>query len=126
MTIRSQKAMRIKAMLVDPERSHADIAREVGVSREYVRQVAERKPERTHIFKADFLKRLRESKGWTIRALADKIGVNCSEITRWETGVHVPRQSRIKQLAKAFGIREYQFTVSEESYEPATAGSGGK
>lgn len=123
MTVRSEKAMRIKAILAaDPSKPHADVAREVGVTREYVRQVSERKADRNLIFRADLLKKLRESKSWTTRELALKIGIASSEVSRWESGIHVPRQKRIKQLARAFGIEVHHFVTSEETHELATGG----
>jgi transcriptional regulator with XRE-family HTH domain len=50
------------------------------------------------------LKQLREAKGLSQAALADKVGVSREYIARLETGKHDPPLSRVEKLAKALGV----------------------
>jgi putative transcriptional regulator len=47
------------------------------------------------------LKQLREAKGLSQAALAEKVGVSREYIARLETGKHDPPLSRVEKLAKA-------------------------
>ena len=49
------------------------------------------------------IKRLRESKGLTQMALAEKIGVSSQAISKWETSKGLPDITLIEPLAKALG-----------------------
>lgn len=50
------------------------------------------------------LKRLREERGWTQQALADKAGVARNTIARLETGTRRPSVVMLAQLARAFRV----------------------
>ena len=50
------------------------------------------------------LKQLREAKGLSQAALAEKVGVSCEYIARLETGKHDPPLSRVEKLAKALKV----------------------
>ncbi len=116
MTITSEKAQWAIALLDKGELLHADIARTVGVSRQYVQQLSERKKKRAElVFRSGVLVALREAKGWSIRTLAKTIGIAPSEVSRWESGMHTPRLKRIKQLANLFGVEPKKFVTEKIS-----------
>ena len=50
------------------------------------------------------LKRLRERKGMTQAALAEKAGVSRAYLARLEMGRHDPPLSRLRRLATALGV----------------------
>ena len=50
------------------------------------------------------LKQLREAKGLSQAALAEKVGLSREYIARLETGKHDPPLSRVEKLAKALGV----------------------
>lgn len=50
------------------------------------------------------IKKLRTSRNWTTRALAERIGTAQGMIPRYESGEAVPRAGVIEKLAKAFGV----------------------
>ena len=50
------------------------------------------------------LKQLREAKGLSQAALAEKVGVSREYIARLETGKHDPPLSRVEKLAKALKV----------------------
>jgi len=50
------------------------------------------------------IKRLREQKGWTQEALADKAGLSWGYIARLEIGRHDPSLSTLVKLAKALKV----------------------
>ena len=50
------------------------------------------------------VKQLRERRGMTQGALADKIGVSSKTVSKWETGKGLPDISLLEPLAKALGI----------------------
>lgn len=52
----------------------------------------------------DTLKLLRVSKGYTQKALADKLQVSQMTVLQWEHGRHQPTPSTIPALAKALDI----------------------
>jgi tetratricopeptide (TPR) repeat protein/DNA-binding XRE family transcriptional regulator len=53
----------------------------------------------------DLLRVAREQQGWTQQELADRIGISQSfTISRWETGVALPRPYYIRRLCDLFGI----------------------
>jgi len=51
------------------------------------------------------LKQLREAKGMSQAALAEKVGVSREYIARLEAGKHDPPLSRIEKLAKALNVK---------------------
>jgi transcriptional regulator with XRE-family HTH domain len=50
------------------------------------------------------LRQLREKKGLSVRALAEKAGVDWSAINRIELGKAKPRLDTLERLAKALGV----------------------
>ena len=50
------------------------------------------------------LKQLREAKGLSQAALAEKVGLSREYIARLETGKHDPPLSRVEKLAKALKV----------------------
>jgi len=51
------------------------------------------------------LKRLREARGLTQEALAEKIGVSRAYLARLEMGRHDPPLSRLRAIAKALRVK---------------------
>jgi len=51
------------------------------------------------------LKRLRRRRGLTQQALAVKAGVSLGYLSRLEVGMHDPRLSTLRKLAKALGVK---------------------
>lgn len=50
------------------------------------------------------MKRVREKKGYSVRSLADEIGVNYSSISLWENGKRKPRNENATKLEKLLGM----------------------
>lgn len=50
------------------------------------------------------IKELREARGWTVRGLADELGVDKMTVWKWEHGWHVPSGRSLHALAKTFGV----------------------
>lgn len=53
---------------------------------------------------ASVIKRLREKKGLTQIQLADRIGVSCKAVSKWETAKGLPDISLIEPLSQALGV----------------------
>lgn len=51
------------------------------------------------------LKALREARGLTQAALAEKAGISRAYLARLETGRHDPHLSRLRQLAKVLKVK---------------------
>ena len=64
-------------------------------------------PHQTRIGKR--IARARNAKGWTQHQLADAIGVNDSQISRYETGRHTPKPHRYEALANALEVPAESF-----------------
>ena len=52
---------------------------------------------------SDILKKLRAEKGISQQTLAEKMYVNRSTVTRWESGIRLPDAMMISRLAEIFG-----------------------
>ena len=52
----------------------------------------------------DTIRRLREARGLTQRALAEAIGVTDKAVSKWETGRGLPDLSLVEPLAQALGV----------------------
>ena len=50
------------------------------------------------------LKKVRQRKGFSIRALADKCGIGFATVYRIEAGRTTPRFDTLEKLAKALGV----------------------
>lgn len=60
------------------------------------------------------LKQLRESKGFGVNQLAQKSGVNASQISRFENGQRKePTLETVKKLSNALGVSVSYFTEEE-------------
>lgn len=64
------------------------------------------------------LKWLRKKYNMTQKELADKLGVNYSTISKWESGTHSPETKSIIRISKTFNIKWRLFLeVDLENYE---------
>ncbi len=63
------------------------------------------------------LRQIREAQGYSLRALADKVGMAYPALFRLESGEADPRLSTLRKLAKALGV-----TVAELIGEGKPAG----
>lgn len=59
------------------------------------------------------MKTVRMKKGYSVRALADEIGVNYSSISLWENGKRKPRSANAIKLEKKLG-RPLQELLKDE------------
>ena len=59
------------------------------------------------------IRRLREGKKLTQQALADKIGVSCKAVSKWETGRGLPDISLLEPLAQALGVSVMELMSGE-------------
>ena len=50
------------------------------------------------------IRELREERGWTQLELANRLGVTPSTIYSWERGRYEPTASKLRALARAFGV----------------------
>jgi ribosome-binding protein aMBF1 (putative translation factor) len=55
-------------------------------------------------FDGELLRQKRIVHGWTLEQLAPKVGVDHTQVSRWEAGQNNPRPKAVKKLAKIFGI----------------------
>lgn len=64
---------------------------------------------------AERLKELRTEKGFSQKALAEKLGYNQSMISFWENGVNEPTESAIRKTALFFGVStDYLLGLTDE------------
>ena len=54
------------------------------------------------------IRKLRQERGWSQQALADRLGVNRTTIVRWETGEVKPLPALLKLLEKTLEVEEGQ------------------
>ena len=59
------------------------------------------------------IRRLREGKKLTQGALAEKIGVSCKAVSKWETGRGLPDISLLEPLAQALGVSVMELMSGE-------------
>lgn len=50
------------------------------------------------------IKQLREARGWTQLALANKLGITPSTVYKWESGRNEPKVMQLRAVAKVFGV----------------------
>lgn len=67
-------------------------------------------------FRGDYLRELREAKGWTQEQLAVRIGAFPTMIGKWERGEVTPGGASVAKLAGCFGVRPQDFSRDD----PAT------
>ncbi|AXH71105.1 putative XRE family transcriptional regulator 1 [Bacillus phage BSP36] len=65
------------------------------------------------------LRKYRLDRGLTIYSLADKLGVNFSTVSYWETGEKFPRRQKLEELEDLFdvGYRELFKDLTQEEIE---------
>lgn len=67
----------------------------------------------------EYIKQLREERGWTMEELGKKVGVNRAAVQKWEKGtVENIKRSTIKELSKVFGVSPCDLMCWDE--EPKT------
>ena len=65
------------------------------------------------------LRRLRMGKGLTQQQLASRLKVDCTSVTNWETGRHMPDVVTISLLAETLGVDTATLmSAAEEPVEP--------
>ena len=64
------------------------------------------------------IKRLRQQQGFTQTELADKIGVSCKAISKWETAKGLPDITLIEPLAKALKVSVMELLSGEPIKNP--------
>lgn len=70
----------------------------------------------------EYIKQLREERGWTMDELGKKVGVNRAAVQKWEKGtVENIKRSKIKELAKIFGVSPCELMCWEEDPGPKEA-----
>ncbi len=55
------------------------------------------------------IRRFRERRGMTGVELAERLGINQSQVSRWETGGVIPRAGTLKRISDALGMTPEQF-----------------
>ena len=50
------------------------------------------------------IRELREGRGWTQLELANKLGVTPATVYNWERGRYEPSASKLRAIARAFGV----------------------
>jgi transcriptional regulator with XRE-family HTH domain len=50
------------------------------------------------------IRRLREEHGMSTRMLAEKLGVSCGQISKYENGIHEPTLSILNKYKEIFGV----------------------
>jgi transcriptional regulator with XRE-family HTH domain len=63
-------------------------------------------------FNGERLKQLREERFWMQKELAKKLGVNKTQICRWERGV-IPSPEYFRKLCKVFKVPRETFLLEE-------------
>jgi len=59
----------------------------------------------TQSFNGARLRSARLAKRLTMRDLAEKLGVNSSQIARWESGKHLPHRTYVLAMAKLLSVK---------------------
>lgn len=73
---------------------------------------------------AQTLKRLRESRGWSLAQLADRSGVSRAMIHKVETAASSPTAALLGKLSGAFGLTVSQLLVEVEGHDSRIARAG--
>jgi transcriptional regulator with XRE-family HTH domain len=63
---------------------------------------------------------LRQSRGWTMEELAERLGVSRQSVWYWESGKRHPKRPMVARIAALFGVGEGDLTASEGA-DPAAA-----
>jgi transcriptional regulator with XRE-family HTH domain len=70
------------------------------------------------IFNFNLFAVLRQQKGLTIYAVADRLGVKASTISRWERGLTQPYQKQLKLIARLFRRNQSEFQITLKRGKP--------
>ncbi len=62
------------------------------------------------------IRQLREERDWSQLDLTIRLGVNSSNITRWERGLAVPRHRNLSSLASVFGVGVQDIALVEAEH----------
>jgi len=63
----------------------------------------------------EYIKQLREERGWTMEELGKKVGVNRAAVQKWEKGtVENIKRSTIKELSRVFGVSPCELMCWDE------------
>ena len=65
------------------------------------------------------IRQLREERGWTQLALAYKAGVTPATVSNWERGIHEPKVSQLRGLARLFGVSMDDIALAGEEQSAA-------
>ncbi len=126
---------------VDWHKRNADIARELGVSRQRVftrrkflelrgalaggeagpYMSAEPKPEMPVQSVGAKIRRLRKARGWQQHRLAKLLNRSAVSVTMWERGIHVPNRSSLEAIARIFDVKPEVFAEHWQDLEPTWA-----
>lgn len=68
--------------------------------------MAERLPPGARRDLAEYLLQSRREQDLTQRQAAEVLGIDASQISKWESGENIPRSERIGAIADVYGIRE--------------------
>ena len=58
-----------------------------------------------------FIKQIRKDHNLTQKQLAEKYNVTYQAVSKWETGKNMPDISLIKQIAKDFNVKQWQYGI---------------
>jgi len=64
---------------------------------------------------------LRQSRGWSVERMANRLGVSRQSVWYWESGQRQPKPSMLARIAKQFGVSERELLQSPARSEPASA-----
>lgn len=67
------------------------------------------------IFNYDLLRKMRKSAGYTLKQIAENLGVELNSVHNWEKGLSAPRKKNIKKLENLLGVKEgfFNTTINE-------------
>lgn len=61
---------------------------------------------------AGWLVEQRKNRDWTQKDVADRVGVDVRQVSRWETGENVPPRAKLKAIAETFGLEDVDGFIS--------------
>lgn len=68
--------------------------------------------------------KLRASKGWTEKQLADQLGVSAGTVKDWESGNSVPGDAKIEAIASALGVEPDYLSARNQTPQDDGKASG--
>lgn len=98
------KTREIRRLLLTTSMTQSEIARQVGVRRQRVLQVRREADQNPYVdFEGSKLKARREERGWSMSALAKRLRVHTSQVSRWESGKQTPWPNQWRKIARCLG-----------------------